>query len=36
MCPFWRRPDEKLLSVKEEIKIMDSLVRAGVLFYGFE
>lgn len=36
MCPFWRRTDEKLLGLEEEIKIMDSLVRAGVLFYGFE
>jgi radical SAM family uncharacterized protein len=36
MCPFWRRPDEQLLSVKEEVKIMESLLRAGVTYYGFE
>ena len=36
MCPFWRRPDEKLLGVDDEVEIMESLVRAGVLFYGFE
>ncbi|HZW56935.1 MAG TPA: PTO1314 family radical SAM protein [Nitrososphaerales archaeon] len=36
MCPFWRRPDEELLSLRDEIRIMDSLVKAGVLFYGFE
>jgi radical SAM family uncharacterized protein len=36
MCPFWRRPDEELLTLEEEVKIMDSLVRAGVLIYGFE
>ncbi|HZW55748.1 MAG TPA: PTO1314 family radical SAM protein [Nitrososphaerales archaeon] len=36
MCPFWRRPDEELLTLKEEIKIMDSLAKAGVLIYGFE
>ncbi len=36
MCPFWRRPDEELLTVDEEVKIMDSLVRAGVVIYGFE
>jgi radical SAM family uncharacterized protein len=36
MCPFWRRPDEELLDVKNEIGIMDSLVEAGVLIYGFE
>jgi radical SAM family uncharacterized protein len=36
MCPFWRRPDEELLTVNQEVKIMDSLVEAGVLIYGFE
>lgn len=36
MCPFWRRPDEELLRIDDEIRIMDSLVRAGVLIYGFE
>jgi radical SAM family uncharacterized protein len=36
MCPFWRRPDEQLLTLDKEVRIMDSLVRAGVLIYGFE
>jgi radical SAM family uncharacterized protein len=36
MCPFWRRPDEELLTLDQEIMIMDSLVRAGVMIYGFE
>ncbi len=36
MCPFWRREDENLLTVEEEIRMMDSLVRAGVSFLGFE
>ncbi len=36
MCPFWRREDEELLSLKEEIRMMDSLKKAGVLFLGFE
>jgi len=36
MCPFWRRPDEKLLTVEEEVKMMDSLKKAGVVFMGFE
>jgi radical SAM family uncharacterized protein len=36
MCPFWRRYDERLLSVEEEVKMFDSLKRAGVLFMGFE
>ncbi|MGC8609539.1 MAG: PTO1314 family radical SAM protein [Thermoplasmata archaeon] len=36
MCPFWRRKDEKLLSLEEEIKMMDSLVAADVSFMGFE
>ncbi len=36
MCPFWRRPDEKLLSLNDEIKIMDALVAADVSFMGFE
>ncbi|MEM0322053.1 MAG: PTO1314 family radical SAM protein [Thermoprotei archaeon] len=36
MCPFWRREDEELLSVEEEVKLLDSLKRAGVLFMGFE
>jgi radical SAM family uncharacterized protein len=36
MCPFWRRDDEELLTVPEEIRMMDALVRAGVSFLGFE
>ncbi len=36
MCPFWRREDEQLLSVDEEVRMMDSLARAGVSFLGFE
>lgn len=36
MCPFWRRPDEMLLSLEEERKMMDSLADFGVSFMGFE
>jgi len=36
MCPFWRRKDEKLLSVEEEVKMMNVLENSGVLFMGFE
>ncbi len=36
MCPFWRRKDEKLLSLGDEIKMMDSLAAANVSFLGFE
>ncbi|BAB59444.1 molybdopterin cofactor biosynthetic protein [Thermoplasma volcanium GSS1] len=36
MCPFWRRKDERLLSIDEEIMMMDSLASAGVSFMGFE
>ena len=36
MCPFWRREDEPLLSVREEVRMMDALARAGVSFLGFE
>jgi len=36
MCPFWRRKDETLLRLEEEIRIMDALARAGVSFLGFE
>ena len=36
MCPFWRRKDEKLLSLEEEVKMMKALENAGVLFMGFE
>ena len=36
MCPFWRRDDEELLGLPDEIRIMDALARAGVSFLGFE
>ena len=36
MCPFWRRKDEKLLSIEEEVKMMNALQNSGVLFMGFE
>ena len=36
MCPFWRRPDEALLTVDEERKMMDSLADFGVSYMGFE
>uniref|UniRef100_A0A2U9IP99 PTO1314 family radical SAM protein n=1 Tax=Acidianus sulfidivorans JP7 TaxID=619593 RepID=A0A2U9IP99_9CREN len=36
MCPFWRRKDEVLLSIDEEVKIMNVLKDSGVLFMGFE
>ena len=36
MCPFWRREDEELLGLEDEIRIMDALARAGVSFLGFE
>jgi radical SAM family uncharacterized protein len=36
MCPFWRREDETLLTVDDEVRMMDVLVRAGVSFLGFE
>ncbi len=36
MCPFWRRPDEELLSIEEEVKMMNALAGAGVSFMGFE
>jgi radical SAM family uncharacterized protein len=36
MCPFWRREDENLLTVDDEVRMMNSLVRAGVSFLGFE
>ncbi|HTT14423.1 MAG TPA: PTO1314 family radical SAM protein [Thermoplasmata archaeon] len=36
MCPFWRREDEELLSLADEIRVMESLARAGVSFLGFE
>ena len=36
MCPFWRREDEELLGIDQEIRMMESLKRAGVSFLGFE
>jgi len=36
MCPFWRREDEPLLTVRQEVRMMESLARAGVSFLGFE
>lgn len=36
MCPFWRREDEELLRLPDEIRMMDALARAGVSFLGFE
>jgi radical SAM family uncharacterized protein len=36
MCPFWRREDEELLRLPDEIRMMESLARAGVSFLGFE
>jgi radical SAM family uncharacterized protein len=36
MCPFWRREDENLLTVDDEVRMMNTLVRAGVSFLGFE
>ncbi len=36
MCPFWRREDEELLGLADEIRIMDALAHAGVSFLGFE
>ncbi|MFG1449440.1 MAG: PTO1314 family radical SAM protein [Thermoplasmataceae archaeon] len=36
MCPFWRRPDEVLLTLDEEKKMMNSLADFGVSFMGFE
>jgi radical SAM family uncharacterized protein len=36
MCPFWRREDETLLGLEEEVRMMESLARAGVSFLGFE
>jgi len=36
MCPFWRREDEELLRLPDEIRVMDALARAGVSFLGFE
>lgn len=36
MCPFWRREDDALLTVDDEVRMMNSLARAGVSFLGFE
>jgi radical SAM family uncharacterized protein len=36
MCPFWRRPDEQLLSLDEERKLLDAVADSGVSFMGFE
>jgi radical SAM family uncharacterized protein len=36
MCPFWRREDEELLTVAEEVRMLNSLAEAGVSFMGFE
>jgi radical SAM family uncharacterized protein len=36
MCPFWRREDDPLLTLPEEVRMMDSLAGAGVSFLGFE
>lgn len=36
MCPFWRRPDERLLSVDQERRMLDAVADAGVSFMGFE
>lgn len=36
MCPFWRRKDEKLLTLEEEVLMLKNLEKAGVIFMGFE
>ena len=36
MCPFWRREDEELLTLSDEIRVMEALARGGVSFLGFE
>ncbi|EQB69491.1 MAG: heme d1 biosynthesis protein (NirJ-related) [Thermoplasmatales archaeon Gpl] len=36
MCPFWRRKDEELLSVEDELRMMEALKKGGVSFLGFE
>ncbi len=36
MCPFWRRQDEKLLSLEEEKLMLKALADFGVSFMGFE
>lgn len=36
MCPFWRRPDEQLLTLEEEKKMLSALKDLGISFMGFE
>jgi radical SAM family uncharacterized protein len=36
MCPFWRREDEPLLTLADEVRMMEALASAGVSFLGFE
>jgi radical SAM family uncharacterized protein len=36
MCPFWRREDDPLLTLPQEVRMMDALAAAGVSFLGFE
>ena len=36
MCPGWRREDEELLGLPDEVRMMEALARAGVSFLGFE
>ncbi len=36
MCPFWRREDSDLMSLEDEVRMLKSLKKAGVLFMGFE
>jgi radical SAM family uncharacterized protein len=36
MCPFWRREDGALLSVADEVRLLDTLAESGVSFMGFE
>jgi radical SAM family uncharacterized protein len=36
MCPFWRREDEELLTVRDEVRMMKALAESGVSFMGFE
>ncbi|MUM64815.1 PTO1314 family radical SAM protein [Acidianus infernus] len=36
MCPFWRRKDEKLLTLEEERMMLRKLSELGVIFMGFE
>lgn len=36
MCPFWRRPDEELLSTSDEVRLIHHLASAGIMYLGFE